>query len=256
MVIALLGGAGTGACGGPETYTRVPVEGGSGGKGESDGGAGPTADAGNGTGGAVAAGTGGIAAGGTDGGPVDAAGNDGADGAPDTGGPPPAGNDGGAGADAGASPCAGCSASVTYTCQSAAPDQAIFILNVTNTGKVAFLLADLTVRYWYTVDAGKEQEVNCDDARLGCTRLTTSAIPLAPPRTNANEYVQLGFPPGALDVGGSTGAIQLRVHNKDFTPINQSDDYSLDCATTGVAKPSMKITAYLKGALVWGTEPQ
>jgi hypothetical protein len=158
--------------------------------------------------------------------------------------------------------CAGCKVSVLYTCLSDASDQASFVVEAQNKGTVAFLLGDLTLRYWYTVDAGKEQELNCDTARLNCSKISTSSsqppvkfTPVTPPRTKANTYFELTFPAGAVDVGGTTGNIQLRLHNKDYTPMNQSDDYSVDCGQKSVAHDSGKITAYLKGVLVGGVEP-
>jgi hypothetical protein len=79
---------------------------------------------------------------------------------------------------------------------------------------------------------------------------------VTPPRTKANEYIEIGFKQGAVDVGGTTGPVQLRLHNKDFTPMNQGDDYSADCGSIGQAHDSGKVTAYVKGVLVGGLEPQ
>jgi hypothetical protein len=164
-----------------------------------------------------------------------------------------------------APPCPGCMVEVVYTCLTGASDSAGFVLEAKNTGTTLFLLKDLTLRYWFTVDPGKEQELDCDTARLTCAYIGTSMMPIAgqslfvpvtPPRTKANEYVQIAFTQGAIDVGGTTGAIQLRLHNKDFTPMDQTDDYSADCGSTGQAHDSSRVTAYIKGALVGGTEPQ
>jgi cellulose 1,4-beta-cellobiosidase len=156
-------------------------------------------------------------------------------------------------------PCPGCKLAVNYTCFSDASDQAAFLMDVANRSSNVFLLGDLTLRYWYTADAGKEQELNCDDALVGCAKIITAKPlfqPVTPPRTGANMYVEIAFPAGsgAVDAMGSTGRIQLRLHNKDYAPMNQSDDYSADCATK-TAHESTKITAYIKGVLVGGIEP-
>jgi Cellulose binding domain len=163
----------------------------------------------------------------------------------------------------GAGTCPGCKITVDYTCNSGAPDQALFIVDATNAGSSLVLLKDLTLRYWFTVDAGKPQELDCDQAQLTCAYILTSMstppvnfVPVTPPRTNANEYLEIAFKQGAIDVNGKTGNIQLRLHNKDFTPMNQADDYSADCGSTGQAHNNPKITAYIKGVLVAGTEPQ
>jgi hypothetical protein len=154
---------------------------------------------------------------------------------------------------------------VLYTCRSNDTGQASFVLDVTNEGSLSFALSDLSLRYWYTIDAGKQQELDCDVANLGCTNIVTSAdtpgpkfVAVMPPKPKANEYVEIAFKVGAfaLDPLLETGQIQLRLHNKDFSPIVQTDDFSYDCSAMGAAAPSTKITAYIDGILVWGNEPQ
>jgi hypothetical protein len=171
----------------------------------------------------------------------------------------------GAGGDG--APCARCMVKVEYTCRSDDTETgtASFVLDVTNEASTSIALSSLTLRYWYTLDAGKEQELDCDYAKLGCTNLVTSAdatpapkfVAVMPPKTKANEYAEIAFKAGALalDPFLDTGEIQLRLHNKDFSPINQMDDYSHDCSMKGNAAPATMITAYLDGVLVWGTEP-
>jgi hypothetical protein len=167
--------------------------------------------------------------------------------------------------DAGAS-CPTCPVRVLYTCRSDDMYNASFILDVTNQSSASITLADLTLRYWYTRDQ-HAQALDCDTAKLGCTNLASSGnVPPAPtprfqdvlpPRPLANEYVEIAFTLGALalDPGLDTGEIQLRLHDADHAPINQTDDYSSQCDPTGYAFPSNRITAYLDGVLVWGLEP-
>jgi len=154
---------------------------------------------------------------------------------------------------------------VLYTCRSNDTGQASFVLDVTNEGSFSFALSDLSLRYWYTADPGKQQELDCDVANLGCTNIVTSAdtpgpkfVAVMPPKPKANEYVEIAFKVGAfaLDPLLETGQIQLRLHNQDFSPIVQTDDFSYDCSAMGTAAPSTKITAYIDGVLVWGNEPQ
>ena len=172
-----------------------------------------------------------------------------------------AGTAGAGGADA---PCTACMVKVQYTCRSSGTGLASFVLDVTNEGALSFPLSQLTLRYWYTSDAGKEQELDCDLANLGCTNIVTSAdtpgprfVAVMPPKPGANEYVEIAFKAGAfaLDPLLDTGPIQLRLHNRDFSTINQTDDYSYDCSMQGNAVDSTTITAYVDGVLVWGTEP-
>ncbi|HVU53389.1 MAG TPA: cellulose binding domain-containing protein, partial [Polyangia bacterium] len=170
---------------------------------------------------------------------------------------------GGAG---GAASCDGCKLEVVYTCLGTGTDSRNFAVEVKNQGSSLVLYKELTLRYWYTADASKEQELDCDTAeRLTCNYIVKSTdpppapqpkfVPVTPPRTKANEYVELAVVQGALDVGGTTGRIQLRLHNKDFSPIDQTADYSYDCGSVGQAHDSPKITAYIRGVLVAGTEP-
>ena len=190
-----------------------------------------------------------------------AAGTGAAAGATGTGGASPTGGAGGA------ATCPGCKINVQYTCLSGASDSRNFTLEAKNTGSMLVLLKELTLRYWYTADAGKEQELDCDTAdKLTCDYIVKSTdlppspqpkfVPVTPARAMANEYAELDIVQGAMDVGGTTGRIQLRLHNKDFTPIDQTQDYSADCGSIGQAHDSGKVTAYVRGVLVGGTEPQ
>jgi hypothetical protein len=176
-----------------------------------------------------------------------------------------AGTGGGAGtsgaAGTGGGTCVGCRVSVVYTCLSDASDQASFVVEAQNKSGFAILLGDLTLRYWFTAD-GKEPELHCDVAKLNCSKISTSQSQppvkfqsVVPPRPKADTYVEIKFPAGALDVNGTTGNVQLRLNNKDHSPMNQADDYSVDCGSKNTPHDAGKITAYLKGVLVGGTEP-
>jgi hypothetical protein len=166
----------------------------------------------------------------------------------------------------GAATCPGCKIEVVYTCLSSASDSRNFAVEAKNAGSTLVLFRQLTLRYWYTADPTKAQELDCDTAeRLTCQYIVSSMdappapqpnfVPITPPRTMANEYAEIAFTQGAMDVGGTTGRIQLRLHNKDFSPIDQTQDYSADCGSIGQAHDSPKITAYIGGVLVGGTEP-
>ena len=174
----------------------------------------------------------------------------------------------GAGAAGGAgATCPGCKVEIVYTCLANGSDSRNFAVEIKNTGAALVLYKDLALRYWYTADASKVQELDCDTAdKLTCQYIVKSTdlppkpqpkfVQVAPPRTKANEYAEIDIVQGALDIGATTGRIQLRLHNKDFSPIDQTMDYSADCGSIGQAHDSPKITAYIGGALMWGTEPQ
>jgi hypothetical protein len=176
--------------------------------------------------------------------------------------------DGGAAGTGG--PCTACKVEVIYTCRSDRDDdkQASFVVEVNNVAHVPIALSELTLRYWYTTEPGEEQWLDCDYAELGCSNVTSSGnkapdptprfVTVTPPRPRANTYVEIGFSPGALTLAPSlgTGEIQLKLHNRIASnTIAQADDYSFDDTQKGNPVPWMRITAYLRGVLVWGTEP-
>jgi hypothetical protein len=167
---------------------------------------------------------------------------------------------------------------VQYTCRSDDKSQISFVLDVTNESPTQISLATLTLRYWYLTEppeAMPAQVLECDYAKLGCTNLVTSvdtpgpkfvAVTPTKPATvqpsdirQANRYVEIAFKPGALNLDGflDTGEVQLRMHNKDTnTTIDQTNDWSFDCGVKGAPIEAPRITAYIGGVLVWGTEPQ
>ena len=277
LVLVALTACALAACGDPDQYLRhaggdagtLPIM--TGGAAGSTGGAGANTEPGatTGTGGAaaspsgIAGATGGASAAGTGAAGALSAGaaSTGAAGASTTSGA--AGSSAGAG---GAATCDGCKIEVVYTCLGTGTDSRNFAVEAKNMGPSLVLYKDLTLRYWYTADASKEQELDCDQAdKLTCNYIVKSTntppapqpkfVPVTPPRTKANEYVELAVVQGALDVGGTTGRIQLRLHNKDFSAIDQTTDYSYDCGSVGQAHDSPKVTAYIRGVLVGGTEP-
>jgi cellulose 1,4-beta-cellobiosidase len=80
---------------------------------------------------------------------------------------------------------------------------------------------------------------------------------LSPARTNANVYLELGFTGGTLAPGAQTGPMQLRLNNANWSNYTESNDYSY---AVGGAPPTSfvdwsRVTIYVNGVLVWGTEP-
>ena len=74
--------------------------------------------------------------------------------------------------------------------------------------------------------------------------------------TNTDHYLELGFSGGAGSIapGGDSGEIQARLHNSDFSRMNQANDYSYDPTKTAFTTWD-QVTLYQNGSLAWGKEP-
>jgi hypothetical protein len=132
---------------------------------------------------------------------------------------------------------------------------------IINNGTSAITLSQLTVRYWYTLDGGSStQNSNCDYSLLpmSCGAVSfgaSSFVAVSPARTNADSYFQFGFTAaaGTLAPGVTMDDVQLRWSTSNFVNFDQTNDYSYNAATAYT--PTTKVTVYLNGALVYGTEP-
>jgi hypothetical protein len=125
-----------------------------------------------------------------------------------------------------------------------------------NDNTVSVPLDQLTLRYWFTAETGAASQFWCDYAMVGNNNVIGSVVGLASPRAGANRYIQVSFSPGAgsLFPLGSSGQIQTRVSQVDWSNFNELDDYSYNSNDTSFMN-SDHVTLYRNGTLVWGTEP-
>jgi endoglucanase len=147
---------------------------------------------------------------------------------------------------------------VSYCCGDARSSSSMVCpwLQVKNSGATALDLTRVKLRYWYSDDPDRVYQFACDYAKLGSANVTGAFVRLNGASAQANAYFEMGFAAGAgkLNAGASTGDIKLRLYRSDYTPVNQSDDYSFnpELLTSG---PNPKVTAYIDGRLVYGVEP-
>jgi hypothetical protein len=123
-------------------------------------------------------------------------------------------------------------------------------------GSAVVPLSQLTIRYWYTIDAAPEPMVSlCDYTTLaaGCSAVTMSHVLVSPARPNADHYMEVGFTSSA----GNTplSEVRLRYHSADSQfVLNLANDYSREI--TGNSYVTWNhVTLYRNGALIWGVEP-
>ncbi|MCX5309584.1 cellulase family glycosylhydrolase [Streptomyces sp. NBC_00154] len=128
-------------------------------------------------------------------------------------------------------------------------------LQLVNRGTSALNLSTVTVRYWFTGDGGASTySTSIDWAQLGASNITAKVVPTAP-GASADHYVEFSFTTGAgsLAPGASTGEIQSRFNKTDWSAFDETDDHSRGTNTSFADAP--QVTAYIGGALAWGTEP-
>ncbi|WP_441295346.1 X2-like carbohydrate binding domain-containing protein [Paenibacillus pedocola] len=128
-------------------------------------------------------------------------------------------------------------------------------IKLVNTGTTAVSLADVKLRYYYTIDGEQPQSFFCDWSQVGSANVTGSFVKLTPAKTGADYYLELGFTSsaGSLAAGASLD-IQMRASKSDWSNYTQTGDYSFSAAGTSYTDWA-NLPAYISGSLVWGNEP-
>ena len=125
-------------------------------------------------------------------------------------------------------------------------------LTVNDTGSTSIDARNLTLRYWFTRDSEGKLVTACNYAQIGCGSVTTKLVTLGSARPKADTYLEVGFTTGTIGVGGTSGPMQLQVR-KDGGNFDETNDYSW--GTNAGSVSWVRVTAYLNGKLIWGTEP-
>jgi glucuronoarabinoxylan endo-1,4-beta-xylanase len=143
-----------------------------------------------------------------------------------------------------------------YNQSTAATSNQIYLnIKLVNTGSSAVVLSNVKIRYYYTINGAQNQNFYCDWSPAGSSNVNGSFVTMNTPKTGADTYVEVGFTSGAgsLAAGGNT-TVQARVAKSNWTNYTQTDDYSFNSSATTFGDWS-KVTGYVSGAVVWGTEP-
>ena len=128
------------------------------------------------------------------------------------------------------------------------------VLNLVNTGDTPVDLSTVTVRYWFSGEAGAASYTTwCDWSPLGCGTVTHRVVAAGTPKAGADHHLDVGFTGGTLAPGAATGDIQLRLNKTDWSNFDEADDYSHGTGTSYADAP--KIAVRIGGALAWGIEP-
>jgi hypothetical protein len=131
----------------------------------------------------------------------------------------------------------------------------------------AFLLSgaevagsDLTFRYWYTADGtgagAPPQSASCtgsDGLECDANVPLLTLVPVSPARPTADTYLEVSFPQTGIISTGFDFLLGVSITRTDGALYDQSNDYSYNGATQFT--PTTKVTAYVKGALIYGAEP-
>jgi endoglucanase len=166
--------------------------------------------------------------------------------------------------------CPTCILQLDYEC--AAPTDPTMEIKpwfkITNTGQMAQGLSELTIRYWYAVDAdsgGLSQDYACDYAQVDVPGGSNTSIgpdvkatfgTATPSIAGADSYMETSFSAAAGSIpAGLTAQVQMRFHKTGYSgQYVQAGDYSFNPSDTAFT-PSLKVTLYRNGTLIWGTEP-
>lgn len=114
----------------------------------------------------------------------------------------------------------------------------------------------MTIRYWYTSDISTNESYDCFyvPSPLSCGDTSVKIVAVSPTRTGADHYFEVGFKKSAtLAAGASFSGMKIAIHGNPYQPYDYSNDYSYTNTATMI--DWNKVTVYLSGSLVWGTEP-
>lgn len=117
-------------------------------------------------------------------------------------------------------------------------------------------LSDVSLRYWFTADEGASYAFNCVQVAFGCSNLAGRVVEADKPGEGADHYLEIRFTEkaGTLAPGANSKGIDVQLFRTDHKELKQSDDRSFDAEMKSY-KEAKQVTAYKRGVLAWGEEP-
>ena len=136
---------------------------------------------------------------------------------------------------------------------------------IENRGDAPVPVAQLSIRYFYTLEAAATQTFLCDfvhpDAVVNECAGVQGAFGTLSGKA-AKNYLEVSFVPPAGETwelpafGGQSGTLQLRFYNGTFQDQDQTNDYSFNPTIVDDPAEWDHVTLYRNGNLVYGVEPQ
>lgn len=137
-----------------------------------------------------------------------------------------------------------------YNANRAAQINSIFPwFKITNTGSAPVNLAEVKIRYYYTIDGEQPQNFWCEWSDIGAGKITGSFVKLETPFDGADYYFELGFKTGAGSLQpGQSVEVHSRFAKNDWSNYDQTNDYSFN-PTAKTYVDWDKITVHLGDAI-------
>ncbi|HEX6426869.1 MAG TPA: DUF4979 domain-containing protein [Niastella sp.] len=128
-------------------------------------------------------------------------------------------------------------------------------LKLVNEDSMSVAYNEITIRYWLTAENYAGINTWIDYAQLGAGKIKMKYVLLSQPHDSALGYVEYSFEPtaGTLAASGSSGEIQTRLANQNWTNFNEANDYSY--RNSSMYALNDHITVYRNRVLVAGVEP-
>jgi len=120
-----------------------------------------------------------------------------------------------------------------------------------NSGTTTIPLNRIALFYWLEDQGDQPLVFHCDWAAIGCSNVKGNFDA----KEDAEKYLRIDFGPaaGVIEQGQDSGEIKIRFNRNDWSPLEQSDDFSFGPVTEYVEWD--RVTLYLDEQRVWGKEP-